>query len=259
MKNKVILISVDGMRPDGFLGCEHSFTKRMLKEFSYTLTGCSMKPSVTLPCHTSIFYGVPPARHGIVTNAYVPPVRPIKGIAERLADAGKMNAAFYNWEPMRHVWSSETMMYTLFINAYTEENTDLILTQHLIDLVQKKEPDFIFLHMVETDEKGGHDFGWMSSEYLGRVSSAISCVEKIYNTAFPKYNIIVTADHGGHERMHGTDCPEDMTIPMFFGGDGFEGGKDLGEISLLDIAPTILAWMNMPPSAEWQGSSLITK
>ena len=94
MKNKVILISVDGMRPDGFLGCEHPFTKRMLKEFSYTLTGCSMKPSVTLPCHTSIFYGVPPARHGIVTNAYVPPVRPIKGIAERLADAGKMNAAF---------------------------------------------------------------------------------------------------------------------------------------------------------------------
>lgn len=93
----------------------------------------------------------------------------------------------------------------------------------------------------------------------GRISGAISCVEKIYNTAFPKYNIIVTADHGGHERMHGTDCPEDMTIPMFFGGDGFEGGKDLGEISLLDIAPTILAWMNMPPSAEWQGSSLITK
>ena len=29
--------------------------------------------------------------------------------------------------------------------------------------------------MVETDEKGGHDHGWMSPEYLQQVSNAFSC------------------------------------------------------------------------------------
>ena len=93
MKNKVILISIDGMRPDGFLQCGHPFVEQMMQKFSYTLTGSSVMPSVTLPCHTSIFYGVPPMRHGILTNTYVPPVRPVKGIAEVLANAGKVNAA----------------------------------------------------------------------------------------------------------------------------------------------------------------------
>ena len=85
MKEKVILISIDGMRPDGFLQCGHPFVKQMLEQFSFCLQARSVVPPVTLPCHTSIFYGVEPARHGIITNQYHPPVRPIRGLAEQLA------------------------------------------------------------------------------------------------------------------------------------------------------------------------------
>lgn len=80
MKEKVILISIDGMRPDGFLQCGHPFVKQMLEQFSFCLQARSVVPPVTLPCHTSIFYGVEPARHGIITNQYHPPVRPIRGL-----------------------------------------------------------------------------------------------------------------------------------------------------------------------------------
>lgn len=44
MDNKVILISIDGMRPDGFLQCGHPFAQQMLKEWSYTLTARSVSP-----------------------------------------------------------------------------------------------------------------------------------------------------------------------------------------------------------------------
>lgn len=45
MKNKVILISIDGMRPDGFLKCGHPFVGSMMEQFSYTLTlHCSGTP-----------------------------------------------------------------------------------------------------------------------------------------------------------------------------------------------------------------------
>ena len=104
MNEKVILISIDGMRPDGAVGCGHPFVQELMEKSTYTLQGGSVLPPVTLPCHTSMFYGVPPERHGILTNTYTPPVRPVKGIAEQLAASGKVCAAFHNWEPIRHIW-----------------------------------------------------------------------------------------------------------------------------------------------------------
>ena len=37
-----------------------------------TLAATSLMPSITLPCHMSIFHSVPPTRHGITTNTYQP-------------------------------------------------------------------------------------------------------------------------------------------------------------------------------------------
>ena len=34
-----------------------------------------------------------------------------------------------------------------------------------------------------------------------------------------------TADHGGHDRTHGTDSPEDMTIPFIIKGKDFKAGE----------------------------------
>lgn len=254
MNEKVILISIDGMRPDGALACEHPFLQELMTKSSYTLCGSSVIPTVTLPCHTSMFYGVPPKRHGILTNIYTPPVRPVNGIAENLSVAGKKCAAFYNWEPLRHVWQSETMKYTSYVNAYEEENSDQLLTDQLLELLKRKAPDFLFLHLVETDEKGGHDHGWMSPQYLKQLANAFTCVERIFRAANADYHIIVTADHGGHDRMHGEDCPEDMTIPMFFYGKYFLPGKVLPKADLLNLAPTI-AWLTgVPASSEWEGT-----
>ena len=71
-----------------------------------------------------------------------------------------------------------------------------------------------------------------------------------------EYTIIVIADHGGHDRTHGTTMDEDMTIPMFFIGDEFEGGKELENVSILDIAPTIAKIIGVPPATEWEGKVL---
>ena len=68
MKNKVILVSIDGMRPDGVMQCGSPFVEKMMKTGSYTLDAKTVLPSVTLPCHMSMFHSVPPTRHGIVTN-----------------------------------------------------------------------------------------------------------------------------------------------------------------------------------------------
>ena len=102
-KKKVILISVDGMRPDGLLACGDPYVQELMKRAYYTLDGRTVMPSVTLPCHMSLFHSVDPSRHGITTNLYMPQVRPIDGLFDILHAAGKKNAFFYSWEQLRDI------------------------------------------------------------------------------------------------------------------------------------------------------------
>ena len=111
MKEKVILISIDGMRPDGFLSCGNPFAEEMMKISSYTLNGSTVFPSVTLPCHTSMFHSVPPERHGITTNLYVPFARPLNGLCEQLKLFRKTSAMYYGWEPLRDVARPESLKF----------------------------------------------------------------------------------------------------------------------------------------------------
>ena len=97
MKSKVILISIDGMRPDGLLQCGNPYVAELMKKASYALDAQTVFPSVTLPCHMSMFHSVPPERHGITTNLYMPPVRPINGLFEQLKYARKTGAMFYGF------------------------------------------------------------------------------------------------------------------------------------------------------------------
>ena len=111
--------------------------------------------------------------------------------------------------------------------------------------------------MVETDEKGGHDSGWMTETYLRYVHDAIENVKLVLEAAGEEYAVIVTADHGGHDRSHGSDLPEDMTIPMFFMGAPFVPGKELEGLILLDLAPTVADLMGVPTEREWEGKSVL--
>ena len=259
MKKKVILISIDGMRPDGFLQCGNPFIEEMMKRGSYTLNARTVFPSVTLPCHMSMFHSVPPERHGITTNLYTPPVRPINGLFEQIHMAGGQCAMYYGWEPLRDISRPGSLAHAEFLHARSYDQTDAALTRSALNFIPFGKPDFVFLYMVETDEKGGHDHGWMTGEYLGCIHTAIDCVRQVLEAAGDEYTVIVTADHGGHDRAHGTDIPEDMTIPMFFFGPDFEPGKALSDVSILDLTPTIADLMGVLPAPQWEGKSLIAK
>ena len=257
VNNKVILVSIDGMRPDGFLSCKNTFCDEMMKIGSYVLDAKTVYPSVTLPCHMSMFHSVPPERHGITTNTYTPPVRPVNGIFEQIKAAGGKSSMFYGWHPLRDISRSGSLFTAEYINSYGDEHTDGILTDKALCHIKKYTPDFVFLYMVETDEKGGHDCGWMSETYLSYISCAISNVKRVIDEAGKDYTIIVTADHGGHDRAHGSDADCDMMIPMFFIGKEFECGKKLENVSILDIAPTVADILGIEKCREWEGRSLV--
>jgi predicted AlkP superfamily pyrophosphatase or phosphodiesterase len=254
MNKKIILFSIDGMRSDALKACGNPFVKELEKKCAYTYSAKSMNPSITLPCHFSMTHSVTPQRHGILTNTYIPQVRPVKGLFELIAENRGVNAFFYGWEPLRDIALPGALKFATYVNAYMQESGDTVLTNECIKLVREHKPDFVFLYQVETDEKGGHDNGFMSKPYLERISIAIDNVKRVMDEFSDEYSFILMADHGGHDRVHGTDMPEDMIIPIFFYGDDFIPGEINKSLSLLDIAPTIVKVLGILPDDQWEGS-----
>lgn len=254
--SKVIVISIDGMRPDGLLECGNRHVDEVRNMSTYSLCAKTVFPSITLPCHMSMFHSVPPQRHGILSNDYIPQVHSIKGLFERAADQGKCCSMYYGWEPLRDICRPGSLRYSRYIWAYAVENGDVELTKAAQKDIDEAHPDLAFLYMVETDEKGGHDNGWMSDGYFYRLSTAFDCAWEMVEKYSGEYSVIITADHGGHDRGHGSDMPEDMTIPMFYIGKEFEKGKERNDLSILDLTPTAANILGIFPSPEWEGRIL---
>ncbi|MBP5640033.1 MAG: alkaline phosphatase family protein [Victivallales bacterium] len=253
---KVVLILVDGMRPDSLDACGHPFVKEMMAHSVYTLKGQTVMPSVTLPCHMSLFLSVPSERHGILTNTYVPQVRPINGICEVLKAAGRKSALFYNWEPLKDLARPGSLCYASMVagNCYGYEVANQELTENAVRFLKSNVADFTFLYLGWTDE-AGHAQGWMGEEYMRSVYESFACIEKVVKTLSDDYLTILTADHGGHDRSHGTDKPEDMTIPILFYHPSFMP-KELDAANIIDIAPTITSVLGVAPDGDWEGRAL---
>jgi predicted AlkP superfamily pyrophosphatase or phosphodiesterase len=256
MKKKVILILADGMRPDAISLCGNDFASKFISERVYYNNARTVMPSVTLPAHVSLFQSVPPGRHGITTNTFTPPVRPINGLFEVLKHGEKRSAFFYNWEQLRDLSTPGALDRALFCRYYGDGYmaADAQLTQEAVSYMKQGEPDFLFLYLGCPDS-AGHAIGYMSDVYLQTVNNAWNCVKTMYEEFSKNYTFIVTADHGGHEYSHGTDCPEDMTIPIVI--DIAPNTQVKEEATIMDIAPTITKIMGLKPDADWRGTSLI--
>jgi phosphopentomutase len=97
----------------------------------------------------------------------------------------------------------------------------------------------------------------MTETYLSYISAAIDNVRRVIEAFGDEYTVIITADHGGHGRGHGSPDPQDMTIPMFFVGEQFAPGQALHDVSILDLAPTIASILEVPTAPEWEGKVLV--
>src|SRR5699024_3163812 len=214
MSEKVLLILVDGMRSDSLAASNHPYIDELKEQGSFSLNAQTVMPSITLPCHMSLFHSVTPERHGIVSNTYAPQVRPIDGIFEQLHHHQKKSGFFHNWQQLRDLAQPWSLAYNLYISGpdYSFEASNQILTDNAIEYIQQTSPDFTFLYLGLVDEVG-HKHGWMSEEYIQSVTDSWDSIEKIAKAIPEDYTVIVSSDHGGHDRTHGTDKPEDMTIP----------------------------------------------
>ena len=252
---RVLLILVDGMRPDALEKID--VAQDLIQKSTYTMEAKTVMPSVTLPCHMSLFHSVDPWRHGVTTNVYTPQVRPIKGLCEVLLANKKTSAFFYNWEELRDLSRPQSLSFSYFYKGEEDyERANNIVSGAAIDYIKENSVDFVFLYLGYPDA-AGHKHGWMRNEYMDAIKNSWENINRVTASLPDDYTVIITADHGGHDRMHGTDAPEDMTIPIMIIGKGIEAGKVLQDANIKDIAPTIVKLLGVEPDEEWEGASLL--
>jgi predicted AlkP superfamily pyrophosphatase or phosphodiesterase len=254
----VVLVMTDGVRPDALLAAHCPVHAALRKRGSYTAVARSVMPSVTLPCHMSIFHSVPPARHGVTTNLFTPPARPLRGLVEVLRAAGKRCGFIHNWEPLRDLARPEMLTFAYFREPpagpdVAHPDYDVDVAEQAARAIGSGAFDFLFVYLCGVDA-AGHAFGWMSDEYLRQVERLDSALGTVVGALPEGARIVVQSDHGGHDRSHGTEQPEDMTIPWLAAGPGVRAGHTIGApVSLLDTAPTVARLLGAPPAPEWEG------
>ncbi|MBE7467578.1 MAG: hypothetical protein DPW09_18725 [Anaerolineae bacterium] len=250
----VVFILIDGVRPDAIEAANCPHLIRLLRRSAFTLKATSVLPSITLPCHMSIFHSVPPARHGVTTNDWQPMARPLPGLVEQAHAAGRRCAFFHNWEPLRNLNAPGSLTFSYFRdNVYSDPDGDRIIAEAAARYITTDQPDFVFVYLGTVDT-AGHRHGWMSSEYLAQLERVDGALGTLLAALPADSAILLQSDHGGHERTHGSDSPEDMTIPWLVAGPGIRRDYPIkSRVSLLDTAPTLARLLGISPHREWEG------
>lgn len=249
----VVLILIDGLRPDAIGAADCPRLRDLIGRGASTLRARSVMPSMTLPCHTSIFHSVPPERHGITTNVWAPMARPLPGLFDLAKAAGKRCAFFYNWEELRDLGRPGSLELAYFRNTAYQPDGDQIIAEAAARALGAGEFDFAFVYLGTVDI-AGHYYGWMSEGYLGQIANVDVALGLLLDALPADATVLLQSDHGGHDRSHGTDLPEDMTIPWLVMGPGVPPGHAIvAPVSLLDTAPTLARLLGLAPHREWEG------
>ncbi|NCO32304.1 MAG: hypothetical protein AUJ92_18990 [Armatimonadetes bacterium CG2_30_59_28] len=251
----VLIVSVDGLRPDALRQANTPNMDSLWKDGSYTWAAKTVLPSVTLVAHASMLTGVEPARHGIDWNRDSPEkgVIQVPTVFDYAKKAGLTTAMIVGKSKLSHLRRPDVVDY--YVHAgYTDVRVGDVASEYLL----VSSPNLCFIHFPGPDS-AGHAVGWMSDAQIKAIEETDANIGRILSSlrargTASRCAIIVTADHGGHEKTHGTASDEDMTIPWICWGNGVKKSHLLqGRVGVCDTAATALSALGITPPEAWDG------
>ena len=237
----VVLISIDGLRPDRALLADMPTLRSMLKNGTYTFWAKTTAVAVTLPSHTSMLTGVIPYKHGIEWNHDLPlsePVYPaVPTIFEMAVKSGYTTALIAGKSKFSALNKPGTVTYPVIPSAAGVSNEQVI--DAAVKVIEAHKPDLIFIHFPDVDSTG-HGKGWGSAEQLASIEKTDTQLAKVFAALDhvgirEKTFVLVTADHGGAGRSHGADDPRSRHIPWIVVGPGVRKNFDLTSFAALEV------------------------
>ena len=249
VSDHIVVISVDGLRPDAIDRFGARTISRLKRDGSVAERAQTILPSKTLPSHTSMLTGEDVDEHGIAWNSNETDDHGHVAVPTVFALArthGFRTAAFFSKGKFNHLEVPGSLDYSQAPNGngkWSAERTAGDVERYLAT----ERPNLLFVHFGEPDY-AGHLWGWMSWFYgrgVRRADNGVTRILAAADRAFGEgnYTVILTADHGGHGRTHGSKDPRDTTIPWITWGEGVRGATTVtGQVRTMDTAGTAL-WL----------------
>ena len=260
----VLVVSVDGLRPDAIAAYRAPTLQRLMREGSYTLAATTIDPSKTLPSHTSMLTGQPPETHGVRWNHTITAKADsveIPNVFSLARAHGYSTAAFFSKAKFNVLQRAGTLDYSQapggWFGRWSSERTLSDIATYL----QSARPNVLFVHLADVDA-AGHRSGWMTPEYGRAVLTVDAAIQKLIGLADQAYgagnfSVIVTADHGGHGTGHGSKDPRDVTIPWIAWGQGVKpGALDPPSVRTMDTAATVVWLLGVAEPTDWSGAAV---
>lgn len=265
---RVIIVSIDGLRPDLMLRANTPNLHKMLDESAYSLWARSTAVSITLPSHVSMLTGVQPQVHGIMWNDDLPLSQPIypkvPTIFELAKKQGYTTAIAAGKSKFDALTKPGTVDWSWIAKKSTTNDEDV--AEAAINIIRQNQPDVMHIHFPGADN-AGHSKGWSSPEQMAAIANIDTLFGKVLATLdelklTEKTYIIVSADHGGSGKTHGADDNRSRTIPWILRGPNVRKGYDLTLIRPLDINTedtfaTACYLLKIPPHKNVEGKPVL--
>lgn len=277
----VFIISIDGGSPPVIEQSKMPVLKKLVKEGAHSWHAQTIKPSLTLPSHTSMLTGVPMEKHKVTWNH----ISTTNGIVEvptvftAAKGAGFSTAMFVGKEKFAHLLQPNTVDHFY----YDRSNAVVVMKSASGDKVVKKEgnifakmvatnaanyivknkPNLCFIHFTDPDTVG-HEFGWGSPEQIqafAETDMALGMILKAIRKAgiARRSVVLISADHGGHGKGHSQGTPLDTQIPWIaWGKDVKRGYEIINPVSTCDTAATALWLLGLSPASKLDGVPVIS-
>ena len=251
----VFIVSFDGGKPAVMQRSPMPVLNGMVAQGAATWNAQTVFPSITLVSHTSMLTGVSPAQHKINWNDWIPSnglvqVPTVFGLAR---ERGYTTALFAGKPKFRHLNVAGTLD-EFQIPAYSAQTVADAAAKYIVE----KQPNLCFVHFADSDG-AGHKYGWGSPEQIQSFAdedAALKTLRDAVKTAGIEADtvFILSADHGGHDKTHGSNSPEDMTIPWIAWGANVKPGFTIqAPVTTYDSAATALWLLDLPIPQNWDG------
>ena len=269
----VFIVSFDQGAPAGIEKADMPVFKSMAEEGAHTWEAYTIVPSLTLPSHTSMLTGVGIQKHQVDWNDLVPE----KGLVKvpTIFSIAKKSGLVTAMVVAKNKFRTLDLPGSLDAFILPPDPSSASVAAAFADMVGKLKPDLCFIHFGEPDV-AGHAHGMFSPEKMKALAdsdAALAVVVKAIKDAglLDTSVIILTADHGGHDRTaeelaqmakaglppqpgtHGSSSPEDVTIPWIAWGAGARKHFTItAAVVQYDTAATALWLLGIPvPESFW--------
>ena len=238
---RVLIISIDGCRPDLLLRADTPTIHALLPKASFTFWARTTDESITLPSHVSMLTGVPPSKHEIVWNTDLPLSRPVYPAYPTLFQLAKRAGYTTGIVAGKTKFSTLDVPDSLDWKFIPERNQsqDPQVMEQAVEMIHQHKPQVLFVHFPTVDSTG-HQYGWASAPQMAALAQVDGCISKIL-TALDEEKltdstlVIITADHGGAGLTHGQNDPRSRHIPWIAFGPGIRKNLDLTTYATLVI------------------------